>query len=285
MTNIHDDEWFKSLPHGARALFNILITSVGTSGARTASIDWMVRQTGYNKSGVPMWLARILIRRQLKQLSKKIRYWPVEEVVWVVNFVKHQGSGQKFLAGAVKHTGNFPEHIATEIRQYISPPTNTVSDTLSDTVSDTHAQGSAHTTEEQTNRGTDETEESIHLYTEQYTDAQKLIMEYLRLCPSGLHISPDIDNSTIIEKITKALATHPLEFWSAIFARAEASDYLAGKVKGGDQKYFKIKFGWIIQLDVAARIADGLYDNHESKGNRLNRTPSSDWKAPKVANA
>lgn len=63
-------------------------------------------------------------------------------------------------------------------------------------------------------------------------------------------------------KATAALRAHPdIDWWSGVFSRATASDFLRGVQPMSDGRTFVADFWWC--LDNAEKIAAGRYDNRE----------------------
>jgi len=307
ITSIHEDEWFRSLTPGARNLYLNLIPFVGISGAQNASVEKLARLAGYGNAMMPMFVAKIIVKKHLKALREKVMYWDDDEVIWIKNFSRYQGAGVKYFVGVEKHAKNFRSEIANVITNHILSeetvenaektaesigyqiPYEGEKHTVSDTVSDTKPRGGVITgaraapiagrgTEYQSSRVSEKQSiTSIHQTESLRVRAREMAVEYLKHCPSGLLLNPDGCNKVLLEKIDKALQAHDLDWWIKMFEKAEASDYLSGKVPGGDGNYFKIKFGWIIKMSSAKKINDGDYDNYETSPGRVNRNPDADW--------
>lgn len=280
-TSIHDDEWFKSLTPGARNLYLNIIPCAGTSGAMVASIGMLAKRAGYERSIIPMWLARIIIKHHLKQLEEKVCYWPHEEILWIKNFTNIQGSSPKFVTGAIKHAHNFPDHIRDKIIETISPNENTVkttpcddspplpdrvSDTVSDRVPDTHGRAE----ELQSNRVTEE-QTITHSLIASESEILFLFKRFCELFPNKTKTaeSPK-QGSAIWNALEGALQTNNAEYWLNVFERAGDSAFLTGHKNGSQLKPFNMNVTFLINPDHTVKILAGEYDAFDKQGTEDN---------------
>jgi len=93
------------------------------------------------------------------------------------------------------------------------------------------------------------------------------------------------------------LEAHPLDWWIKTFVKANDSDYISGRVDGGNGHRFKLRFSTFFNLETAEGISSGKYDGfnkgEESRpwlrqGNgrvKLDRNPSTKWENEESANA
>ena len=125
LTAAEDDDWFTTLGHGPRALFKALATSrdIETCGTIRASLDALARLVGYDKCRwLPRSAARWLLKSQMKALHPKVMWWPEHDLVFVRNYTRHQGSGEKFHTGAVSRALDLPKKIRAVVMAEIEKP-------------------------------------------------------------------------------------------------------------------------------------------------------------------
>lgn len=98
--------------------------------------------------------------------------------------------------------------------------------------------------------------------------AAQLIAEYTRLCPSMPKAPP-----SALKAATAALKREPdLDVWLARFARAEASDFLAGR-----KTDWRANILWLLGPINVGKLDAGQYDNHKPRngpGPGMMRTPA-----------
>lgn len=169
------------------------------------------------------------------------------EVVWVVNMLRKQGSGQKIIQSVASQLrtlhkcpliGRYLKHYAELKIPYRYP-----------------IEGASQV-------GVKEQEQE----QEQERDTQKrarargvclsgLVQDFNRLCPSMPRAEA---TTTRREQFGKQLLKHPdPEYWRRVFAKAEASDFLSGR----NGKWTTCGIDWLLDEGNRQKVLEGNYDN------------------------
>jgi hypothetical protein len=94
-----------------------------------------------------------------------------------------------------------------------------------------------------------------------------IIAAYNKFCPS-LPRADDLNIPSTRHMLIKSAwlrySKHeggPLKILDTLFRKAEASEFLTGKIPGHDGKVFKAKFDWLLDESKMSNVIEGVYDN------------------------